>query len=334
LYYTVQRIYSKYPELLGADHIFCRLRVEKVAGEWEFIDDDMGGEWIEKYRFYGEEHFHDDDPCYSSPTWTEVEDGEETVPGMIAVGNNDGRIHFFHWDDFSTVPGDLRNYYNLPLEENANSTVLYSTAAYGSDEECLYIGTDEYNYDVEDGFTCALVRIQLSIVGTPYTYVCATVEEREELDYRYISSPALLPTYDPYPGATEYAFVLTTDMADPEEQQCGGFPGMDTKLYMIETPTTNMAVADSHHENTDNNVFDGIPDSVICTKEEVYVGIGHKMFKGDIGNDVISSWTEFAQIEDGTFCASPAIFDYDTPVGGGYRLLEFGTNGRIYRWEE
>jgi hypothetical protein len=341
LFFTVQYIYAIYPSTLGAEHIFCRLTVEKVNGEWKFIDDNMGFDpSYEKWREYGIPHYYDNKPCYSSPTWTVVDKPGigNNEPGMIAVGNNDGNVYFFNWNSFWLQPGDLRDFYAVDISP---AVVLYSTAAYSEKEQSLFIGVDEYALNPAGYFTTALVQIDLTwgAFGQPWPWVNAQIVDKEELTYRYISSPCILPINDPgspeIHGTTEYVFVLTTDMADPEEVQHGGNVGMDSEVHMVDASApAALTLVDSIYEFSGPAVFDGIPSSVICTNEQIYVGIGMGMFIGDIGNDQIDNWMMFFAAPDGTFCASPAIFLFTDNGVGLFRMVNLCTNGRLYKWME
>jgi hypothetical protein len=338
LFFTVQYIYAIHPSTLGAEHIFCRLTVEKVNGKWKFIDDNMGFDpSYEKWREYGVPHYHDNKPCYSSPTWTVVDKGQGMEPAMIAVGNNDGKVYFFNWESFWLQPGDLRDFSFVDITP---AVVLYSTGAYSAPDQSLYIGVDEYGLNPAGYFTSGLHRIDLAWgqFGQPWPYVKATKGDEEELSYRYISSPSLFPTDDPNPpiaGMTEYVFVLTTDLADPEEEQHGGNPGMDSELHMMDANGPMMLIeVDSEYVFSGPMVFDDIPSSPVCTDEQVYCGIGPEMYIGGIGADVITNWMSFALVPDGTFCASPAIFPFTTGVVVLYRLVNMCTDGKIYKWIE
>jgi hypothetical protein len=338
LFFTVQYIYAVYPSTLGAEHIFCRLTVEEVNGEWKFIDDNMGFDAsYEKWREYGVPHFYDDHPCYSSPTWTVVDKGgQDLEPGMIAVGNNDCNMYFFNWDSFWTQPGDLRDFYALDIHP---AIILYSTGAYSTKDQSLFIGFDEDAPTPSGYFRTSLAQIDLEWgqFGQPWPWVRATIVSEEELPYRYVSSPCILPLNQPGSpehSQTEYVFVLTTDMADPEEAQHGGNPGMDSQIHMIEANALpwSLNLVDSIYVFSGQNVFDGIPSSVICTNVQIYVGIGDKMFIGDIGNDQIDNWMMFFTAPGGTFCASPAIFLFVDNAVGLFRMVNMCTNGKVYKW--
>jgi hypothetical protein len=339
LFFTVQYIYAIYPYTLGAEHIFCRLTVGKVNGEWKFIDDNMGNDpSFEKWREYGVPAFYDDHPCYSSPTWTVVDKGgQDLEPGMIAVGNNDHNIYFFNWNSFWTKPGDLRDFY--PVDTNP-AVILYSTGAYSEKEQSLFIGFDENAPSPSGYFETSLAQIDLEWgqFGQPWPWVKATIVTEEPLTYRYISSPCILPLDQPgtpEDGEAEYVFVLTTDMDDPEEVQHGGNPGMDSEIHMIDASApAALTLVDSIPVFSGAAVFDGIPSSVICTNEQIYVGIGPEMYIGDIGNDQIDNWMMFFTAPVGTFSASPAIFLFTDNAVGLYRMVNMCTNGKVYKWME